>query len=513
MPKWLNNAVFYEIYPQSFKDSNGDGIGDFKGIEQKLDYIKDLGCSAIWMNPCFDSPFYDAGYDVRNYKKTASRYGSNEDLKHLIDAVHDKGMKIILDLVPGHTSSEHPWFQESCKADKNEYTDRYVWTSNVWEDTDGMNALRGMSERDGSAILNFFTCQPALNYGFFKPDPDKPWQQPMDGEGPQATIKALEDIMRFWLQMGVDGFRVDMAGSLVKNDPDSKGTIQVWKQIREFLDKEFPEAVLVSEWGEPEKALEAGFDMDFQLHFGPSHYMDLFRTDHPYFSRKPGGNLEDFYTRYLVNHQLTKDKGLICFPSGNHDMVRMRHFLDEEEMKIAFTFLLTMPGAPFIYYGDEIGMDYVEGLKSKEGGYFRTGSRTPMQWDKGVNAGFSSAAPEDLYLPVNPDENRSDAASQMAGPDSLYHTIKELISLRKEHPALDADADFEFVFFGAGNTGMAYTRSKNGRKVLVVLNPRGEASTMELNLIPGSNLFSIGKYQLKGTKIIMNPASAAVFEC
>ncbi|MCR5650776.1 MAG: glycosylase, partial [Lachnospiraceae bacterium] len=128
MPKWLRDAVFYEIYPQSFYDTNGDGIGDIRGIIEKLDYIKDLGCNALWINPCYDSPFKDAGYDVRDYKKVASRYGTNEDLYELFETAHKKGVHVLLDLVPGHTSEEHEWFKESGKAQRNEYSDRYIWT-------------------------------------------------------------------------------------------------------------------------------------------------------------------------------------------------------------------------------------------------------------------------------------------------------------------------------------------------------------------------------------------------
>lgn len=218
MSKWLDNAIFYEIYPQSFKDTNGDGIGDFQGIIEKLDYIRELGCNALWINPCFLSPFGDAGYDVADYCRVAPRYGTNEDLKQLFEEAHKKGIHVLLDLVPGHTSIEHPWFIESMKADKNPYTDRYIWTDKVWESPEVSfgGSLRGISERDGAVAVNFFSNQPALNYGFYQPDPEKPWQQSIDDEGPQATIAAMEDVMRFWLGMGCDGFRVDMAESLVK---------------------------------------------------------------------------------------------------------------------------------------------------------------------------------------------------------------------------------------------------------------------------------------------------------
>ena len=270
-PNWLNTAIFYEIYPQSFNDTNADGIGDMQGIIEKLDYIKELGCNALWLNPCFLSPFYDAGYDVEDYFTVAPRYGTNEDLVRLFKEAHKREMHVLLDLVPGHTSVNHKWFRESMKAARNEYTDRYVWTDSTWEEPDGMNALKGISERVGACGVNFFSHQPALNYGYYKPDPEKKWQQAMDAPGPLATREAMKDVMRFWLSAGCDGFRVDMAHSLVKNDEDSKGTIKLWQDVRAFLDREFPAAVLVSEWGEPDKSLAGGFHMDFLLHFGPSY--------------------------------------------------------------------------------------------------------------------------------------------------------------------------------------------------------------------------------------------------
>ena len=164
-PQWLEDAVFYEIYPQSFQDTNADGIGDFAGMTRRLPYIKTLGCNAIWVNPCFESPFYDAGYDVADYKKTAPRYGTNDDLRNFFEEAHKLGIHVILDLVPGHTSIEHPWFRESMKAEKNAYTDRYVWTDSIWEEPKGMNCIRGISDRDGSCAVNFFSSQPALPSG------------------------------------------------------------------------------------------------------------------------------------------------------------------------------------------------------------------------------------------------------------------------------------------------------------------------------------------------------------
>ena len=225
--------------------------------------------------------------------------------------------------------------------------------------------------------------------------------------------------------MGGDGFRVDMAGSLVKNDEDSKGNIALWRKVRAFLDAEFPEAVLVSEWGEPDKSLQGGFHMDFLLHFGPSHYNDLFRCEEPFFSGRGKGDVAAFVEKYKENYEKAQRKGLICIPSGNHDMDRLARSIHGEELKVAFAFLLSMPGAPFLYYGDEIGMRYVENLHSVEGGYGRTGSRSPMQWDHTTNAGFSAAPKEKLYVKQDESADRPTVEAQMADPDSLYHEIQK----------------------------------------------------------------------------------------
>lgn len=204
MAEWLKDAVFYEIYPQSFQDTNADGIGDFQGIIDRLDYIKELGCNAIWMNPCFESPFGDAGYDVSDYYTAAPRYGTNGDLKRLFDEVHKRGMHILLDLVPGHTSVEHPWFKESLKAQKNPYTDRYIWTDNIWEQPEGIASIKGISDRDGCCVVNFFSHQPALNYGHYICE--RSWQQPDGCRGTKATIVEMERLCAFGFRWAVMAF-------------------------------------------------------------------------------------------------------------------------------------------------------------------------------------------------------------------------------------------------------------------------------------------------------------------
>ena len=510
MPEWLNNAVFYEVYPQSFKDTDADGIGDLRGITDSLDYISGIGCNAVWINPCFASPFMDAGYDISDYLSVAPRYGTNEDMKQLFAEAHRRGMHVLLDLVPGHTSIMHSWFRQSMLGTRNEYTDRYVWTDSVWKTPSDMECIRGISPRDGSCIVNFFSHQPALNYGFFDPDPEEKWQQPTDAEGPRQTLNAMMDVMRFWLRLGCDGFRVDMAGSLVKNDPDGTGTINLWRQVRSFLDSEFPDAAMISEWGEPDRSLAGGFHMDFLLHFGPSHYNDLFRSDEPFFSSRGRGDVSEFVSRYTENYSKTNGSGLICIPSGNHDMDRLSRRLDVTEMKTAFAFLLSMPGAPFIYYGDEIGMHYIENLISVEGGYHRTGSRSPMQWDAGVNKGFSSAPSEKLYIPTDTSASAPDVASQLRDPDSLLSEVKRLTALRRAHTALQNTAKIEFIQAAKNTYPLAYIRTSSDEKMLVVINPSGSEQSFSYDCEISAKCYTLnGDIHIDSGKITISGNTAA----
>lgn len=486
LPAWLENAVFYEIYPQSFQDSNGDGIGDIPGMIARLDYVASLGCNAIWVNPWYDSPFGDAGYDVRDYKKIAPRYGTNEDAKRFFDEVHARGMHVLIDLVPGHTSIDHPWFLQSEKAEKNEFSDRYIWSDSVWEATD-LPCLRGISDRDGAAAVNFFSNQPALNYGYARRT--RPWMMSPDSPAALATREAIKDVMRFWLDLGADGFRVDMAASLVKADEDSAETIKLWQDFRAFLDKEYPHCAMVSEWGVPAKSIEGGFHMDFMLHFGPPAYTSLFRSEHPFFSCEGKGNIRIFLDAYLSDLSSTQKKGLICIPSGNHDMPRLARGRDVRDLKICFAFLLTMAGAPFIYYGDEIGMRYLEGLTSVEGGYDRTGSRSPMQWEKKEGFGFTSA--KTSYIPFDKSEDAPSVEEQSVNSDSLLAAVKELLALRAAHKALQSFGEFVPVFAQKERYPFAYERRAAGENILVVLNPadREECAAFDCS---GKVLWSVG---------------------
>lgn len=514
MVNWLKNAVFYEIYPQSFADTNADGIGDFQGIIDHLDYIKELGCNAIWLNPCFESPFLDAGYDVSDYMKVAPRYGTNADMKRLFDEIHKRDMHVLLDLVPGHTSWDHPWFKESLKPEQNAYTGRYVWTDDAWKDFEGvgsiMGFLRGMSQRNGCVAVNFYAHQPCLNYGFYEIT-DPTWQQPMDSEDALATCEAIRDIMRFWLKMGCDGFRVDMAGSLVKNDPEQEGTIQLWNNILEFLDEEYPEAAMISEWGQPDRSLRSKYHMDFMLHFGPSHYPDMYHADNPFFSREGKGNAKEFIDYYRKCYEPTNGKGMICVPSGNHDMERMTKWLDDEEVKIVFAFVLSLPGAPFIYYGDEIGMKYLADVTSVEGGYIRTGSRSPMQWNSGLNAGFSEAKADELYIPIDPNEDRPTVEKQIADETSVYHEVKKLIAIRQSTPVLQSEAKIEFLYCEEHAYPLVYRRTDGEKSVLIVLNPSGKETEFAYEGTLGEVLYQNGGDLKVENGMMKVPAATAVF--
>ncbi|MFW5714059.1 MAG: alpha-amylase family glycosyl hydrolase [Brevefilum sp.] len=490
-PSWLNQAVFYQIYPQSFYDSNDDGVGDLPGIIEKLDYIESLGVNAIWINPCFVSPFDDAGYDVADYYRVAPRYGTNEDLKRLFAEAKQRGIRILLDLVPGHTSVEHPWFQESQKHEQNNYTDFYVWNDSIWEmPQEDLQLVRGYAQRDAGYVTNFFWFQPALNFGFAQTDPQHIWMQPVDATGPQMVRQEIKKIMKFWLEMGASGFRVDMAASLVKRDPDKSETARFWRWIRDWLDEEYPEAVIVAEWGQPSQAIPAGFHADFLLGFMSPGWISLFRKRGlgrwrdtyawSFFDESGHGDIRQFLDEYLPYLDAVQGQGHIALITGNHDETpRVANGRSPAMMKLIYLFLLTMPGTPFIYYGDEIGMQFRE-LPSKEGGYLRTGSRTPMQWSDEKNAGFSNAPAEELYLPVNQAEDRPTVAGQESDPESLLNRVRALIKTRHALKALDADADFEVVYAESGKLPFVYTRAKAGQKLLIALNPSNQNVSLAL---------------------------------
>jgi maltose alpha-D-glucosyltransferase/alpha-amylase len=500
-PEWLRTATFYQVYPQSFCDSDGDGIGDLPGLISKLDYIRSVGCNAVWLNPVFDSPFGDAGYDITDFFRVAPRYGINDDIRVLANEAHKRGMKVCLDLVAGHTSVQHPWFRQSMSSERNQFSDWYIW---VPADEAGDNSFAApggvmMGTRPEHYLPNFFSFQPALNYGYFRPEASKPWQRSMHHPVCRKVQENLRQIMKFWLDLGVDGFRVDMASSLIRNDPDGEGIRELWRENRLWLNQHYPEAVLISEWGHPAASIPAGFNIDFLLHFGQPAYIDLVGPRNPpegdsrkpdaFFERSGKGDITQFVKNYLANFEPTRDRGYISLPTGNHDFPRPTWGRSEEDVRVLFAMLFTMPGVPFVYYGDEIGMRFLEKTPEKEGANragLRAGSRTPMQWTTANNAGFSDAPDGDCYLPIDPDPDRPNVETQQRAPDSMLNFTRTLLHLRQSLPALSNVGGFRVMYAESLKAPFVYQRSSGDQQVIVAVNPTAakcEVSLDETNMV------------------------------
>ncbi|MFF1688760.1 MULTISPECIES: alpha-amylase family glycosyl hydrolase [unclassified Streptomyces] len=476
LPAWLANAVIYQIYPQSFADADGDGIGDLPGVMDHLDHLQWLGVDTLWFSPLFTSPFADAGYDVADYLTVAPRYGTNAHLIALIEAARSRGLRVMLDLVPGHTSDQHPWFQSSLQ---DPCDDRYVWAHSPT--APGPDWVASTGPRPGYYLPNFYPVQPALNFGYARMDPAEPWRQPVDAPGPRANRAALREIMAYWFDRGVAGFRVDMAFSLVKDDPDRAATAALWGEMRAWLDREYPDRALLSEWGDPKVSVPAGIHADFFLHFvgrplrslwgnAQGSHSDAWGTQPCYFAPEGEGSMQEFLHAWQEADAAIAGSGYVALPTANHDFSRLVCGTRTREMVApAFAFQLTWPALPVIYYGDEIGMRYLPGLPTKEGSQLgseaRQGSRTPMQWDSTANAGFSTAHADDLYLPIDPDPERPTVAAQRDDPTSLLHHVRTLIALRAEYPALGTGAAVTVL---NADYPLVYTR---GETHLVVVNP------------------------------------------
>ena len=558
-PDWLRDGVIYQVYPSSYKDSDGNGIGDIRGVISELDYIESLGVRAIWFNPLFVSGWIDGGYDVIDFYRVDPRFGTNNDLVELIRKAHDKGIKVMLDLVAGHTSDKHPWFLQSAEDTNLQYSDYYIWSDRLSDkkaeqdletmlkDPDYMQNTLGKwmksgYPRDKYYYKNFYACQPALNYGFANPDPDHPWEQGVDAPGPRAVRQELKDIIAFWYDKGVDGFRVDMASSLVKNDKDKKEILNLWREVREWSDKNYPDHVLMAEWGSPKYCLAAGYNVDMDLNNTKGHNRRLyFDRKHQadggvYFSLDGGqpsvrdlyGNpwpedkidrtttpadmLKEYYDYFTDCVESTSEMGYFATISGNHDHLRINvgPRNTPEQLKVMLSWILTMP-LPILYYGDEIGMRSLVDMPNVEGanhnGKERAGARTPMQWNSGVNAGFSTCSPDDIYLPVCPEWTPANSypqylawkkeyacgragttapgnitvESQDDDPNSLLNWTRSLIALRKEHGALWADSRFIPIFNAENPYPMVYLRTDGEESILVALNPTAESRKLSLS--------------------------------
>lgn len=543
-PEWLSHAVIYQIYPSSFMDSDDDGIGDIAGMIERLDYVQRLGVNTIWLCPMFCSAWQDGGYDVTDFYHIDPRFGTNDDMKRLINEIHVRGMRVCLDLVAGHTSDQHPWFKASGQRERNAYTDFYMWTDSI--PPDEYRTLERRHRTHDPAIAtwgsygmcdaprakyyrkNYFEFQPALNYGYANPDLNDPIQQSVDSPGPRAVREELRKIISYWFDMGVDGFRVDMASSLIKNDPDKRENIKLWQQMRRWIDERYPRHVLIAEWSQPEQSLQAGFHIDFMIHFGLRGYDALFFPkgapdcgpyDYCYFDASGMGDASPFIKNFTQAYLATRDKGYISIPTANHDIIRSNYGTRNtvEQLKVKMLFHLTMPGVPCIYYGDEIGMKYQPDLSDKEGSGHRAGSRTPMQWNEGWNAGYSMCDPRMLYLPIDYEGGAITVEAQEHDKNSLLHFTRDLIKLRHQIPALDNDGSWQMLS-APTSYPMVYQREKDGQRVVVVINPSGKKASTDIPScgIDGKPLIKCGSVSYHGgrhgDRVTAHAFSAAVFQ-
>lgn len=553
-PKWLDRSVFYQIYPSSYMDSDGNGIGDIKGITSKLDYIRSVGVTAIWLNPVYESGWMDGGYDVIDYYKVDPRFGTNTDMVDLISEAHKRGIKVIMDLVAGHTSDRNQWFLQSMEADPNQrYSDYYIWTDEISEKDKEDIAERYRQPNPKSSTIgkfveknaprakyyykNYYEAQPALNYGFANPDPAHPWEQSVDAPGPRAVWQELRNIMVFWFDKGVDGFRVDMAQSLVKNDEGFKVTSRMWKDFTSWMHEHYPDNVLLAEWSDPEVSLPAGFNVDFFLPWRSATGYTKLILPEPYgkhatnyFNKAGLGEVREFVDYYSRTLKTVGKIGYMAPQTSNHDVQRpnilTRNTIDQ--LKVSITFFLTLKSIPFIYYGDEIGMKYNPDAPEKEGsrevfssGFVneRAGSRTPMQWTNGLNAGFSTCDPKDLFLPVDTDGGALTVETQENDPNSLLNYVRKVLALRQESPAMSNTGDWEYVSDPDQPYPMVYKRFSGDEMYLVALNPSGKKVSASFNSLGRTHaeVFSMtGKVVFKNGKamdrIDMGPVSSVILK-
>jgi alpha-glucosidase len=489
---WWRNGVFYQIYPRSFQDTNGDGVGDIRGIIERLPYVKALGVDAIWLSPIFPSPMADFGYDVSDYVGIDPLFGAMSDFDALVGAAHAAGLKIILDLVPNHTSDQHPWFIESRSAREHPKRDWYLWRD---PRPDGTAPNNWMSEFGGSAWAYDAGTRQYYYHAFLAQQPDLNWRNPQ-------VRAAIYDVMRFWLRKGVDGFRVDVIWHLIKDEQfrdnppnpgfranrppheallprytaDQAEVQDVIAEMRDVID-EFGDRVLIGEIYLPFERLVAYYGKDLKGAHLPFNFALL---SAPWNARA--------IERIIAEYEAALPPG--AWPNwvlGNHDRPRVASRVGSAQARIAAMLLLTLRGTPTLYYGDEICMHQVAIApdqvrdpfeKNLPGiGVGRDGCRTPMQWDATSHAGFSTAQP---WLPLPDDHVHENAANLAADKQSILCLYRALLKLRKQTPALVSGA---YVPLAAEGELLLYKRQDDEGSLLIALNLGDEPVSIGSDII------------------------------
>lgn len=504
--KWWHQSVVYQIYPRSFQDTNGDGVGDLKGIIQHLDYLENLGIDAIWLSPVYQSPNDDNGYDISDYEAIMEEFGTMEDMERLISEGKKRGIKIIMDLVVNHTSDEHAWFVEARKSKENDYRDYYVWRDAV--EGDVPNGLR--STFSGTAWEFDETTGQYFLHLFSKRQPDLNWEN----ENVRQEVYAM---MNFWIDKGVGGFRMDVI-DLIGKVPDKEITgngPNLHRYLQEMNTATFGDKDLMTvgeTWGAtPEIA---------KLYSNPERkeLSMIFQFEHVGLDQEQGEGKDKWDLRPLSIPELKQvlskwqvalgDEGWNSLFWNNHDLPRIvsRWGNDttyhDQSAKLFTILLYMMKGTPYIYQGEEIGMTnypisdiseaqdietinmykerlalgftkeaLIESINAKG----RDNGRTPMQWNDSPNAGFTTGEP---WLHVNPNAKEINVKNNLENPDSIFYTYKKLIALRKQH-ALIVWGDYELLTETADEV-FAYKRSYNGKTWLVAANISEEAHPLEL---------------------------------
>jgi alpha-glucosidase len=476
---WWRHGVFYQIYPRSFQDSNADGVGDIRGIVDRLPYVIALGVDAIWLSPIFPSPMADFGYDIADYIGIDPLFGTMGDFEALIDAAHAAGLKVILDLVPNHTSDRHPWFVESRASRDNPRRDWYLWRD---PSPDGGPPNNWMSEFGGSAWAYDTATRQYYYHAFLAQQPDLNWRN-------AAVRQAIDEVMRFWLRKGVDGFRVDVIWHLIKdaafrdNPPnpdfrkgqpphhkilplhttDQPEVHDVIAGMRRVID-EFDARVLIGEIYLPPQRLVAYYGKDLAGAHLPFNFALL---SAPWNARAIEKIIDDYEAALPAG----------AWPNwvlGNHDRPRVVSRVGPHQARVAAMLLLTLRGTPTLYYGDEIGMHEVAIApdqvrdpfeKNVPGiGVGRDGCRTPMQWDASLYAGFSTSSP---WLPVADDFAHQNVVNLDADSRSILSLYKALIQLRRRSPHLVSGS---YLPIAAQGDLLLYRRGSDRESIVVALN-------------------------------------------
>jgi maltose alpha-D-glucosyltransferase/alpha-amylase len=498
-PLWFKDAVFYEIYVRGFYDSNADGIGDFRGLTEKLDYLEWLGIDCIWLLPMYASPLRDGGYDIADFYAMLPEYGTLEDFKAFLAAAHARGIRVITDLVVNHTSDTHAWFQEARRSPSSSKRDWYVWSDDphkyreariIFTDTEHSNWT--WDEEAGAFYWHrFFSHQPDLNY-----------------DNPEVR-QALLDVVSFWLDLGIDGFRVDAVPYLIEregtNCENLPETHAVLKELRAHVEAHYPDRLLLGEANQwPEDVVEYfgdgdEFHMNYHFPIMPRLFMALRQEDRrpivEILERTPDIPENCQWGMFLRNHDeltlemVTDEERDYLYNEYAKDRRmrlnvgirrRLAPLLDNSRRRIELLhgMLLSLPGSPFLYYGDEIGMGDNIYLGDRDG------VRTPMQWSADRNAGFSRADFERLYFPLisNPvyGYQSVNVEAQQRYDSSLLNWMRLMIHLRKEHHVFGRGR-MEFVK-PENRKIFAFTREHEGETVLCVFNLSQVAQPCELDL-------------------------------